>query len=91
MDLAEFAKFGIPLLPLRFIRTPIKPEPLQQVTPLGAQALSRSALAANPGSQTRASGLAEWEVAVAVPMLEVRERAEPNNEREIPPEVKAQT
>jgi hypothetical protein len=51
MGPVEFAEFGIALLPLRFKRSPIKPEALQQVTPLGAQALGRVALAINPTSE----------------------------------------
>lgn len=89
-DPAEFAKLGIALLPLRFIRTPIKPETLQQVPPLGAQPLSRTALAANPTGEGFAAGLG-WDDAMAVPALEVRECAEPNHKRKIPAEVKVQT
>lgn len=91
MGPAEFAKFGIALLPLRFIHAPIKPEALQQVTPSGTQALSRAALPLNPTSEACASGIAEWDVAMAVPALKVRECTETNNERKIPAEVKAQT
>jgi hypothetical protein len=90
MDSAEFPKFGIALLPLRFKRAPVKPEALQQVTPSGAQPLTHAALAVNPISQAWVSRMAGWDGAMAVPALEVCERTKADNERKIPPEVKAQ-